>query len=159
MSFSRHRFLTAITGTLKTVNWYRWGGHSAVMLLAGTAAAESDFGTYQKQIGGGPARGVFQMEHETQIDIYDNFFPYRPHLCDDISFLTGVKWPDIKSLEHNLTYQILLARVHYLRVPEPLPAPIPESIWPYYKRYWNTHEGAATKSHFMQKWERYMDDA
>ena len=48
-----------------------------VQLLLGTAAVESYF-IYRRQLGGGPAVGLWQMESRTARDIFDNYLRYRP---------------------------------------------------------------------------------
>ena len=58
-----------ITSVLKELNLH---SDNAVNLLMGTAAQESHLGKYRKQIGGGPALGIFQMEPATFNDIVNN---------------------------------------------------------------------------------------
>jgi hypothetical protein len=53
---------------------------SAENLLMGTAAQESHLGTYLHQVGGGPAKGIFQMEPATERDLIKNYIRYRPEL-------------------------------------------------------------------------------
>ena len=52
---------------------------SAENLVMGTAMQESRC-TYLKQLGKGPAIGIFQMEPMTFQDIYDNFLSYQHEL-------------------------------------------------------------------------------
>src|SRR5260221_162978 len=60
-----------------------------VELLLGTALQESGL-TYRVQLGGGPARGLFQMEPNTHDDIWDNFLKYRVPLATAVrAFLAG----------------------------------------------------------------------
>jgi hypothetical protein len=75
MAFDKKQFRDLIQRTLQDLGMH---SESAVNLLLGTAAQESQFGTYFRQIGGGPALGVFQMEPDTEIDIWDNYLRY----CD-----------------------------------------------------------------------------
>ena len=49
-------------------------------LLIGTAAQESHLGTYLRQLGDGPALGIFQMEPATHNDIHENFLRYKHDL-------------------------------------------------------------------------------
>lgn len=48
-----------------------------VELLLLTCAAESAMGKYIMQVGG-PARGIFQMEPNTEKDIWENWLKYKP---------------------------------------------------------------------------------
>ena len=158
------KILRTITGVLKAVDWYKYGEHTAVLLLASTGAAESNFGEHKRQIIQyypivyGRARGFFQMEPQTLKDIYINFLQYRQNLAEDISFLTGITSPSTYDLENNLVYQILLARVHYLRVPEKLPEPIPVELGRYWKKYYNTVLGKGTIEGFLRKYRKHIGD-
>ena len=58
MSLNKNQFQNLIEKVLKEFGMY---SESATNLLLGTAAQESRFGTYIKQING-PACGVFQIE-------------------------------------------------------------------------------------------------
>ena len=68
------------------------GGYSeeAENLLMGTAAQESALGEYIRQLGNGPALGIFQMEPETFDDIVRNYLSYRPDLCRKVLIVSGV---------------------------------------------------------------------
>jgi len=128
-----------ITKVLKEANLY---SESAVELLMLTAAVESKLGTYIKQLGGGPALGIFQMEPLTEQDIHGHFLAYREGLEDIVDSFSTMQ-PD--ELEWNLAYQILMARLHYLRVPEPLPDKDDvEGLAKYWKKYYNTNLGKGT---------------
>jgi hypothetical protein len=112
----------------------------AVELLMLTAAHESLMGTYLRQVKG-PARGVFQMEPATEQDIYDNYLAFKPNLAHLVLGFR-MQQTDIPDLESNLAYQIAMARVHYYRVPEPLPkSSDPVKLAEYWKKYYNTHKG------------------
>jgi hypothetical protein len=133
---------------------------SAVELLLGTAAQESGFGTYLQQIKG-PARGVFQMEPATERDIWDNFlcFNDRLALSHRIRDLSGA-WRggcDSFALEGNLIYQTAMCRVHYLRVPSPLPAANDlVALANYWKRHYNTFQGKGTPQEFVRNYHQYV---
>lgn len=154
MTIDKEQFEDLLTRTLR-----RLGLHSpaAVALLLGTAAQESRFGTYIRQLGSGPARGVFQMEPATEQDIWINYLVYRPQLVDKIKKICNITRPDTEALEANLLYQICMARIHYLRVPSPLPASDDLSgLADYWKRFYNTSLGAGTVAEFADNWRRYV---
>ena len=69
-----------IIPTLKTMNM---GGDNIAELLPGTALVESRL-TWRKQMGNGPARGLYQMEIATHDDIWDNYLSYRKSLADNV---------------------------------------------------------------------------
>lgn len=154
MSFDLTQFKGLIERTL-----YEIGKHSdaAVNLLLGTAAQESQFGTYVRQRGGGPALGVFQCEPNTEADHWMNYLLYRKGLVGDIRRLIGIDAPNIWHLEGNLVYQIIMARVHYLRVQEALPKAddIPR-LARYWKVYYNTPQGRGKAGEFEKNYLRYV---
>lgn len=80
------------------------GGYSeeAENLLMGTAAQESALGEYIRQLGNGPALGIFQMEPETFDDIVRNYLSYRPDLCRKVLIVSGVINLKSEYLEYNM---------------------------------------------------------
>ena len=120
-------------------------------LLMMTAAVESDLGTFWYQQGGGPALGIFQMEPATYDDIFRNYIRYRNKLED---FFIGEVSGYI-ALMYDLRHQILMARIHYLRVPEALPTTDLSSMAGYWKKYYNTEKGAGTVSKAVDKYRAY----
>lgn len=130
-------------------NKYKLNSKDAVELLMMTAATESELGTYLWQLGGGPARGIFQMEIATEKDIWKNFLYYN----SDLYYLIAER-DNINNVS-DLRYQIMMARVHYLRVPEKLPGC--EDVLAmanYYKKYWNTYKGKAIVSNVVYDYNR-----
>jgi len=109
------------------------------------------------QIGGGPARGYFQMEPWVCTDLIVNRLANNParekNLVDNCSFGT-----DQQSLKNDVVFMVLACRYFYMEVPEPLPAASDvKAIYRYYKKYWNTEAGKATEKHFMEMWKKYGD--
>ena len=123
-------------------------------LLMMTAAHESYLGTYLKQVNG-PALGIYQMEPATHDDIWYNFILSRENLKDSVTNLAdsyteylvenGKSFSKYvnRGLISNLAYATAMARVHYWRVPEPLPKDL-RGLAEYAKKYWNTELGKAT---------------
>lgn len=135
---------------------------AAENLLLGTMAAES-LGVYLTQIGGGPARGLFQMEGPTHRDNWENFLVYKadlagyvrqfiPPACKQTHPNFGV-WATDEALVYSMAYALLQARIKYYRVPEALPDA--NDLWAlahYWKDHYNTHHGAGTVEKFVEKW-------
>jgi hypothetical protein len=129
----------------------------ALELLLGTCAQESAF-EYTTQLYGGPAKGYMQCEPATETDIWGNYLAYHANLVDFLDVRCGVTAPNITALEHNMVYQILLARVHYLRCdPQRLPAcgDLTEqaSRW---KKYYNTPAGHGTEAQYIASYEQMV---
>ena len=155
MAFNKDQFRSLVYRTLEKIGLHSM---SAENLLLGTAAQESGFGTYFRQIGWGPARGIFQMELATEKDIWENFLCFKDkELRNKIFIITGITEPDPLALEGNLIYQIAMCRVHYLRVREALPnwADI-EGMARYWKQYYNTFAGRGTEEEFINNYRRYL---
>lgn len=49
---------------------------------------------------------------------------------------------------------VLFARIHYLRVPEPVPESLTEQA-AYWKKYYNTAAGKGTAEQYIESWKRY----
>lgn len=129
----------------------------AVDLLLGTAAVESHLGTYIAQIMG-PALGVYQMEPDTHDDIWNNFLVYNKGIESRIYLMTG-GMVTAEDLVYNLKYATAMSRLHYLRVPEALPAramfnTYSDYVWAlaaYWKEYYNTFKGAGNTDDFYEQ--------
>lgn len=134
---------------LKTIGLYSASASKLMML---TAAHESHF-EYIRQIKG-PARGLFQMEFPTYTDLVEQLSARHP---DKIAWLDRFKPPQINPLEALaicLPFQVVACRLQYWRFPEPLPDDW-EGMWDYYKAFWNTPEGKATREEFFNNAKRY----
>lgn len=112
-------------------------------LLMGTAAVESDLGTYLRQVRG-PALGVFQMEPET--------FRWLKQL-----YSSRLERREPEEMEWDLRLSILAARLRYVIVPERLPdaSDVP-GLAAYWKRHYNTMAGSGTVEHYVRAYSRYV---
>ena len=123
---------------------------SAENLLMGTAAQESQLGTYIEQIRG-PAVGIFQMESATHDDLWKNFLPGQRALLKKLNSLKLADWSSTDKagqMAGNLYYA--MCRIHYWRVKEALPVAADiAGLARYWKRYYNTPRGAGTEQQFM----------
>ncbi|MDT0635088.1 hypothetical protein [Spectribacter hydrogenoxidans] len=135
----------------------------AVELLILTAAHESAGGHYLHQVGGGPALGIYQMEPATHDDIWRNYLEYRHDLDDAVNTwrLVGAPWndgdPRPTEMTGNLYYATAMARIHYLRVPKPLPAADDlDGLAGYWKAHYNTFAGAGTVAQAREHYRAYV---
>lgn len=128
----------------------------AIPLLLGVAAQESHL-TYTRQLGGGPARGFFQLEPATE---RDHWRWLHSHRAMETMFeeRAGVDDASVFALEHNLPYQILMARLHFhLRDPQPLPAADDlQGQAARWKQWYNTPAGAGTVEAYLATWQRLI---
>jgi hypothetical protein len=153
MSFNRNQFEGLITKVLDHLDLC---SPSAVNLLLGTAAQESKFGTYLRQISG-PALGVFQMEPATEDDIWQNFLRYHTMLRGLVVQCTFISLPTPEALVWNLAYSIAMARIKYYRAPDPLPSPDDvQGLAAYWKNVYNTQKGKGKVEEFIENYQRYV---
>lgn len=143
-----------IVPVLKRLEMY---SDAAVNLLLGTAIQESR-GIYLKQLGGGPALGIYQMEPATHDSLWDNYLnrPNKKQIADRVRTLELPDWYPIneaREMEGNLYYATAMCRIHYWQFAEPLPNATDISGMAFYwKRYYNTVEGAGTTAEFIENW-------
>ena len=156
MAINAQQLRKLITDVLISTNLY---SKDATELLMLTAAQESHAGTYIEQIKG-PALGIFQMEPRTHNDIYESYLKYKPQLRQiadmlRISYDFTDEIGDL-NLRANLPYQIVMARIYYMRFSEPLPKynDLPSLAY-YWKKYWNTSLGKGTVYQAQNNYERY----
>lgn len=149
-----------ISRVLKDLGKY---SDEAADLLMLTAAQESHCGKYIRQLGGGPALGIFQMEPATMNDIYENYLRYRPGLAVALEqFRSGLDDKDL-DLEGNILFQIAVARVHFLRKKSSIPKrdnytdefDYITALAEYWKRHWNTAAGAGTINEAVQNYAKF----
>jgi hypothetical protein len=118
------------------------GGPAAENLLLGTALAESRL-AYLCQVGGGPALGLYQCEPATHADLWGNYIAHVDGLPAKVRGLMSDR-PPLEQLVTNLAYATAIARLHYRRIREALPAAgDAAALSSYHKRHYNTVLGAA----------------
>ncbi|MBJ7539882.1 hypothetical protein [Marinomonas transparens] len=132
---------------------------AADQLVMGTLAQESH-GTYIKQLGKGPAMGLFQMEPATHADLWLNFIQFRRPIQNSLLVMTSDSvdekyvsdgFPDHNALVWNNRYAAAMCRVHYYRVKYALPkANNIKALAQYWKDYYNTVHGAGTAEEFIK---------
>lgn len=142
---------------MPSLSMIKYYSEDAEELLMFTCAAESNGGQYLKQIKG-PACGVFQMEPATHDDIWRNYIQHRAALTYPLGYNLGINQiPLPERMIYDLTYATIMARIHYLRVKEALPDRNDvEAIWAYYKKYYNTPLGKATKVKTIDKYYKFV---
>ena len=143
MAYHRGQFEDLIKRTLAAANLPR--KQSAIDLLLGTAAQESAFGTYLKQVNG-PALGAFQMEPAT-------FYAVKEWSVRRFPLVLEGRYAT--ELEYDLSIAILSARLNYLSKPDSIPESL-QGQAAYWKKYWNTYLGKGTIEQYVKNWQRYV---
>lgn len=115
-------------------------------LLMGTCAQESLFGTYRHQIGG-PAHGVMQVELATFTWLRDKYKNHYPEL----------KSYNFEDLIDNDRASILVARLKYLTINEPIPDTLVGQA-AYWNRYYNCNPRYGTDEEYIRHYRKYVID-
>lgn len=136
-------------------NFGNYNTLAARRLMVVTADVESRCGYKIKQ-DGGPAESAYQVEPPTLATVlfeWDAYIRSKEFAILIDSFACTF---DINSnMLNSPLYATAIARGYYAMDPEPLPSYNDlESMWQYYKRVWNTEEGATTKEQFVEAWNR-----
>ena len=132
---------------------------SAEEILMMIAAHESHF-VHRVQEGGGPARGLWQMEPVEFHDIRDRYFPLRPHVRAAVrGVIPTAAELTMDMLVSDDRFACAMARVKLWKVPEPLPPPDDlEGMAVYSKKYWNSFLGKATPKKYIADYRRLVLD-
>lgn len=129
------------------------GGDAAEELILGTIIQESGGGRSLRQLGGGPALGIAEMEPGTHDDIWLSFLNYRPGLAAKVAALRIPGLDSAAQLAGNLYYAVAMARIRYFRSPLPLPpAGDIEAQAAMWKGVYNTASGAGTEAEYRSNW-------
>lgn len=147
-----------IRPTLKRLDFGR-NDEAVENLLLGTAIVESQGLTYLHQIKG-PALSLYQIEPETHEDIWNNYLSYRPDLASKVRSFASQRWftesnaAMNQELITNLAYSTVIARVHYMRVPEKIPNDL-QGQAAYWKTHYNTANGKGNPDHYLALYHKY----
>ena len=134
----------------------KWSPEAEELVL-GTAAQESHLGEYDRQLGGGPALGIWQMEPATERDRWENYLAYRKELREAVIAATGISGPNLGRLQHDPIYGAIMCRVRYLSVREPLPPDFDIQAQAFYwKQHYNTKQGKGRPEEYVTNYYRLV---
>lgn len=145
-------------------------GPAAERLVMGTIAVESDMGCFVRQMGG-PACGIGQMEPATAADLLFRYLNGRDDVArrfqNAFSLIndTKISWQNVpintilNKLTGDLAFSVAMIRLRYWVDPEPLPSYLDlTGLALYWKRIYNTGQGAGTIADFTTKFKRHLVD-
>jgi len=116
---------------------------AAVNLVLLTAIAESNL-SYVKQLGGGPARGLCQMEPDTEQSLWRHYLSRKPSLKEKIEGMCIKGVSRELNITCNLIYQVAMCRLKYYPDSQALPKITDtDGMANYYLRIYNTEKGKA----------------
>jgi hypothetical protein len=123
-------------------------------LLLGTAIQESGLRNIKQE--GGPALGYFQDEPADHDDLWKGYIERSQGLTSAVkSLLPEGVTPSAACLIPYPIYAAAICRLHYSRIPARIPLTLGEQA-AYYKRYYNSPEGAATPEEYLRNWARFV---
>lgn len=129
-----------------------------VNLMLGTMAQESAMGQFETQVGGGPARGIFQMENATFQDLNTNFLSYHQTLNTAVqAYAPAGAVGTADDLVNNHEYACAYAACSYIRHHVPhtdVNQNDVTTMYALYKTFYNG-PGAATAGQFTSNWQQY----
>jgi hypothetical protein len=151
---SEHLRLMVIRPVLKKLELH---SIAAENLLLGTAAHESHMGFWLKQYQRGPAMGIYQMEPKTLHDHFDTYLGRKPKYYAAVESMIG-DWATLSDqLATNLAFATAMARIHYARIPEPLPNAWDwEALGVYWDTHYNRNPDKGFPHEFVQNVKKYV---
>jgi hypothetical protein len=132
-------------------------------LVYNTGLVESKYIYLMQKGGNNIARGVFQCEPFTAIDIINNYLKYRENLMKKVAEVCMLDWSYFTApneddwryiLTTNIAAQIVFCRIHWRRVPKALPRTLEQQARQW-KKHYNTAKGAGTPEKFMEIVSKY----
>jgi len=131
-------------------------GPDAVTFLVGIAAVESRL-RLLRQVGGGPALGLWQIEPATHDDLLASWLDTRPEVRSRVLSLRAEAPARHVQLASNLAYGAVIARLLIWRAPARLPratdVPGQAKVW---KQYYNTAGGAGTEEKYIHSFNELV---
>ena len=128
----------------------------AEKLLMGTVAIESSF-VFVTQMGGGPARGLFQMEVATFNDLMNRFLAAKPHraLREQVLGFATENNPGADHMKVNHSFAAAMARVKYYTIHKTIPSSITEQA-----HYWSVYYNGISPhglrpADYLERWNKY----
>lgn len=149
-----------IRHVLKEINAWSRAAENLVLL---TGMVESN---YQEMVQGssmkGTARSFWQVEPFTAIDNFRNYLDYsfKKDIKEDIMEVSNITEVPMEKrdmrwlLTSNIAFAICMCRITYYRVPEKIPHDSIESLGQYWKKHYNTVEGAGSVEKFVERAEQ-----
>lgn len=130
---------------------------NAEELLMGTAAQESNLGTYIRQIEG-PAGGIFQCEQKTYDSLWNKYIGSSRAMQLKVLPLIGVTTkPPYNRIISDLNLATLICRLHYWDIKIILPSrDNVEEMGKYWDMYYNRNPEKGTVGEFIRNYDKYV---
>lgn len=116
------------------------------LLLLETSAQETKLGLVRDRTRDAGI-GICQFDKVGFNDTLNRCQDYRESILDRFGInINLVQW---KSLRYNIFLSFLFCRLKYKLVPSPIPNTT-EERWDYYKKWFNSYDGAAKRSEYIE---------
>ena len=151
------QMLSVVKDTLEKMG-AKYAGQNAMLLVYRTGLVESKYQYIMQKGGSNIARGFWQCEPWVAVSLCNDYLKYRLSLMKKVADICYLDWKYFTNpkeedwrqiLTTNLTAGIVACRLHYWRVPKPMPKTLDEQA-EYWKRWYNTTKGAGTEEHFKE---------
>ena len=151
------QMLSVVKDTLEKMG-AKYAGQNAMLLVYRTGLVESKYQYIMQKGGNNIARGFWQCEPWVAVSLCNDYLKYRESLMKKVADICYLDWKYFTNpkeedwrqiLTTNLTAGIVACRLHYWRVPKPMPKTLDEQA-EYWKRWYNTAKGAGTEEHFKE---------
>lgn len=149
--FRPDRLREVIRFSLRPIS--KWSVEAEEMMMM-IAAHESYLGMHLKQIGGGPARGIYGMELATEKDIWQSYLGYKSGLVGKIEAMCGVGGSNEYQLTYNPIYSTIMCRIKLLQCPGLLPKGT-QAMAKYADDFYNAG-GKATPEKYINDYKRLV---
>lgn len=137
-----------IKPTLETMG-EKFCGESGENIVLFTFAQESHLGVWRQQMGAGAALGLGQHEPPT--------FNWLAKKYPDILLKFYPEIPRFETIENDDVLAVIMCRLRYYVVPEPLPAPDDiKGMARYWKEYYNTNKGRGNEQEFVRNVKKFI---
>ena len=165
MTAKQSKFLGAIDDVVALTDKNLIVRGRARNLLFRTGMHESAGLKYTKQIGGGPARGYFQIEYDTAKDIVQRYAarPDKKAYMGILEKFSGKTREELLALnkaqlnslvEENVRFSATVARLKYKMAPAAIPEGL-EAQAKYWGKYYQTTANAKKQTQFMMNNRQY----
>jgi hypothetical protein len=135
---------------------------SAVNLLLGTAAQESQMGKYlvQQKIGFRGGIGIYQMQAPAFMSTWDKMVTPNPVMRNRLKLLLGYEGrPVADRMASDLLLATAMCRLYYAAINTALPqADDINGLAHYWKIYYNSEVGKGTTQQFVENYRNYVLD-
>lgn len=151
------QMLSVVKDTLEKMG-AKYAGQNAMLLVYRTGLVESKYQYIMQKGGSNIARGFWQCEPWVAVSLCNDYLKYREPLMKKVADICYLDWKYFLNpkeedwreiLTTNLIAGIVACRLHYWRVPKPMPKTLDEQA-AYWKRWYNTTKGAGTEEHFKE---------